>query len=334
MTWQAIAEEQVRRHLGPAGVSASARTASARPTLATESAADCRFPTQQLIHGEWFSPITSRVLVEVVALHRTERWGNMDLRRRRRSSPQWPSFGGSLRPLLPVVGLPDLPAGDGQRRAERGQRPGGEPGVPRADRRRVNNNWVPSYHYRGSVSYVTGTHSVKVGLPGRGRLHPERPYYIVVGAADGVPQQDDDSDANVLDPSGQRPAELEPGDVLRDAVRVQERSAPRHRPLRAGQVDDEEDDVQLRPALRLLHERVPGSDADAGDAARGAVGGQRRQRHHAAQHAADLRDERGAVRLRQPELEGHHAALRHRVRPAGRRQDRHQGAARASTWRV
>ena len=32
----------------------------------------------------------------------------------------------------------------------------------------------------------------------------------------------------------------------------------------------------------------------------------------------------GAVRLRQPELEGHLAALRHGVRPAGRRQDRHQ----------
>ena len=27
-----------------------------------------------------------------------------------------------------------------------------------------NNNWVPSYHYRGAVSYVTGAHSVKVGF--------------------------------------------------------------------------------------------------------------------------------------------------------------------------
>ena len=27
-----------------------------------------------------------------------------------------------------------------------------------------NTNWVPRYHFRGAVSYVTGAHSFKVGF--------------------------------------------------------------------------------------------------------------------------------------------------------------------------
>ena len=110
-----LGEEQVRRHVGPAGRTASART-TISSTNAPEAARDRRFPTQQLIHGEWFSPITSRVLVEFVGLHRTERWGNMDLRPQDQS-PMWPSFGGSFDRYFPAVGLRDLPDADRQRRS-------------------------------------------------------------------------------------------------------------------------------------------------------------------------------------------------------------------------
>ena len=71
------------------------------PTLATESSQEFRFPTQQLIHAEWFSPITSRILVEAVALHRTERWGNMELVPEA-TRPQWPSYGGTFDQFFPL----------------------------------------------------------------------------------------------------------------------------------------------------------------------------------------------------------------------------------------
>ena len=72
-------EEQVRGHVGPAVPLPRARTASTRLT-SPEAASDRRFPAQQLLHAEWWSPLTSKMLIEFVALHRTERWGNMDLR--------------------------------------------------------------------------------------------------------------------------------------------------------------------------------------------------------------------------------------------------------------
>jgi len=131
-------------------------------TTAPESARDRRFPTQQLLHGEWFSPITSKILVEFVGLHRTERWGNMHLRPEA-ESPEWPSFGGSFDRYFPISAYQTYPQMIGvvEQNAVNGQ-------VANLNYRGEtiawNNNWVPSYHYRGSLSYVTGTHSIKVGF--------------------------------------------------------------------------------------------------------------------------------------------------------------------------
>jgi hypothetical protein len=119
-------------------------------TVSPEAGNDRRFPTQQLLHGEWWSPLTSKILIEFVALHRTERWGNMDLR----PTDQ----GGSLNvtpaqyALYPqMIGVTQT-AGDSI------------PSVvfhgPSAI---FNNNWVPNYTYRWAVSYITGAHAFKVG---------------------------------------------------------------------------------------------------------------------------------------------------------------------------
>ena len=45
--------------------------------VAPEAARDFRFPLLRQIHGEWTSPVTSRMLLEVVGMHLYERWGFM-----------------------------------------------------------------------------------------------------------------------------------------------------------------------------------------------------------------------------------------------------------------
>src|SRR5678816_1515761 len=78
-------------------------------------------------------------------------------------SPMWPSFGGSFDRYFDAAKYPVYPQMTGitEQNALNGQAANlqyrGQTGV-------WNNNWVPSYHYRGSVSYVTGTHSIKVGF--------------------------------------------------------------------------------------------------------------------------------------------------------------------------
>jgi hypothetical protein len=44
-------------------------------TRSPEAAGFFRSPVQRLLHAEWTSPVTNRLLLEGVALHRTERWG-------------------------------------------------------------------------------------------------------------------------------------------------------------------------------------------------------------------------------------------------------------------
>jgi hypothetical protein len=49
-------------------------------TVAPEAGRDRRFPRLRQEHLEWTAPITSRLLVDAVAVHLYERWGNMHLR--------------------------------------------------------------------------------------------------------------------------------------------------------------------------------------------------------------------------------------------------------------
>ncbi|MGB7218206.1 MAG: carboxypeptidase regulatory-like domain-containing protein, partial [Vicinamibacterales bacterium] len=115
-----------------------------------EAAFDRRFPTQQLLHAEWWSPLTSKMLLEFVALHRTERWGNMDLR----PTDQ----GGSL--ILSPAQYALYPSMIGVTQTN-GTIPGLRFHGPNGQ---FNNNWVPNYTYRFAVSYITGSHSLKIGL--------------------------------------------------------------------------------------------------------------------------------------------------------------------------
>jgi hypothetical protein len=128
-------------------------------TLAPEAAQDRRFPRLQQQHVEWTSPMTNRLLFEVVGMHFYERWGNMDPRV---SSGNFffpggsltdPAHAAALRQLIPVL---EQSTGMLYR--------GGN-----ADNGNVNNNYwrntrVPNYSYRAAVSYVTGTHNVKAGF--------------------------------------------------------------------------------------------------------------------------------------------------------------------------
>jgi hypothetical protein len=119
-------------------------------TTAPEAANDRRFPVQQLIHGEWWSPLTSKILLEVVALHRTERWGNMDLR----PTDQ----GGSLQVTPAQYAL--YPSMIGVTQTAGSIQPNLNFHGPAGT---FNNNWVPNYTYRWAVSYITGAHAFKVG---------------------------------------------------------------------------------------------------------------------------------------------------------------------------
>ena len=119
-------------------------------TTSPEAANDRRFPVQQLIHGEWWSPLTSKMLIEVVALHRTERWGNMNLR------PT--GDGGSLNVTPAQYAL--YPSMIGVTQQAGGPQPDLDFHGPNGT---FNNNWVPNYTYRYAVSYITGAHAFKVG---------------------------------------------------------------------------------------------------------------------------------------------------------------------------
>ena len=113
-------------------------------TRSPEAGNDRRSPTQRLLHGEWSSPVTNKVLLEAVILHRTERWGNMP--------PLLEGFASGSSPGMIMVvdqggAIPGL------------QYRGGGTGAGI-----YNNTWVPNYFWRAAASYITGSHAIKVGI--------------------------------------------------------------------------------------------------------------------------------------------------------------------------
>jgi hypothetical protein len=131
-------------------------------TLSPESAPDRRAPRLQQQHAEWTSPVTSRLLIEAVGMHLYERWGNMNPRV---GDGGFFTVGGSLtdqahaeaqRGLIPV-----LEQSTGMTYH------GGAVYVtntPQPQNTYWNTTRVPNYYYRAAVSYVTGTHNIKVGF--------------------------------------------------------------------------------------------------------------------------------------------------------------------------
>ena len=126
-------------------------------TAAPETASDRRFPRLEQQHLEWTSPVSNRLLVEVVGMHLFERWGNMHLQQ---GDGNFFKTGGSLDDpvaianqalMIPVV---EQSLGNLLYRMGSASNPN----------HTFNNTAVPSYFYRAAVSYVTGTHNVKVGF--------------------------------------------------------------------------------------------------------------------------------------------------------------------------
>ena len=109
-----------------------------------EAANDRRSPTQRLLQADYSAPLTSRLLLEAVLLHRTERWGNMP-----------PALEGFLSGSAPgIISVTDQGTNKGAYAANLQYR----------GTATYNNNWVPNYFWRAAVSYVTGSHAVKAGV--------------------------------------------------------------------------------------------------------------------------------------------------------------------------
>jgi hypothetical protein len=116
---------------------------------APEAGRDRRFPRLQQQHAEWTSPLTNRLLVEAVGMHLYERWGNMHYRS---GEGNFFKTGGSLDPQFEQF-VPQMISVQ-------------EQSIDMTYRSMVNfnNTSVPNYFYRAAVSYVTGTHNLKVGF--------------------------------------------------------------------------------------------------------------------------------------------------------------------------
>jgi len=140
-----------------------------------DAASDRRFPLQRFVSADWTSPVTNRLLIEASGIHRVERWGNMHLQTGK---------GDNIDALAPgitaIVDNPSLATGASLNY--------------RASSATFNNSWNWNIHYRTAVSYITGSHSFKVGF-NNAFLHHENTTYTnpateyYYNFANGVPSQ-------------------------------------------------------------------------------------------------------------------------------------------------
>ncbi len=168
MTWQANAKNKISGEWEqqaycrcPNGVSA---------VVAPEAGRDRRFPTQRVLMAEWSAPLTSRVLVEAVALHRNTGWGEVHLQ---------PS--GSLNDPAALAAYPQMISVVEQ-----------STGLRYRSAQEFNKNYNDNYFYRAAVSYVTGTHAVKFGFNNTQGASADRTYQfqpVNYRFNNGVPNQ-------------------------------------------------------------------------------------------------------------------------------------------------
>jgi hypothetical protein len=112
-------------------------------TTSAEAGRDRRFPMLRQTHLEWTSPMTSRVLADAVGMHLYERWGNMHLQNERTLD----MLGATAAVIPQLISVQEQSTGMTYRMGTT-----------------WNNNSVPNYAYRASLSYVTGSHNFKVGF--------------------------------------------------------------------------------------------------------------------------------------------------------------------------
>jgi hypothetical protein len=149
----------------PAGVTA---------TTSPDGANDRRFPLQRFVTADWTSPLTSRLLLEASGIHRVERWGGMHLQ-----TGKGENVDGITPGMISVTDNPNPVTGGS---------------LTYRSAAAFNNSWNWNIHYRAAMSYITGSHSFKVGF-NNAYLHHENTDYTDPGApysysfANGVPNQ-------------------------------------------------------------------------------------------------------------------------------------------------
>src|SRR4030095_15091107 len=116
-----------------------------------EAARDRRFPLQRFVQVDWNSPVSSKLLLEASAIHRVERWGDMNLQT---------GTAGNITALAPtVIGIADVGLAPNPGFNYGAAAQGLAPGSPA-----YNNSWNDNWHYRAAISYITGSHQIKVGF--------------------------------------------------------------------------------------------------------------------------------------------------------------------------
>ena len=129
---------------------------NASATTTPDGAQDRRFPLQRFVTADWTSPVTSRLLIEASGIHRVERWGNMHLQ-----TGKGDNVAGITPGMTSVTDNPSLATGASLTYRSAAQ---------------FNNSWNWNIHYRAAVTYVTGSHSFKVGF-NNAYLHHENTTY-------------------------------------------------------------------------------------------------------------------------------------------------------------
>ncbi len=128
-----------------------------------------RFPLQRSMQADWTSPVTSRLLLEAVAIQRVERFVTDDT-----------SGGGSPLPLTDksIISV-----------TEQG---GLVPGLTYRAPATYGNTFMWTLYYRTAVSYVTGSHSLKFGTDAQWGHNDAQSFTHVPYSyrfKDGVPNQ-------------------------------------------------------------------------------------------------------------------------------------------------
>jgi hypothetical protein len=148
-------------------------------TVSPEASVDRRFPLQRFIQMDWNSPVSNRLLLEASAIHRVERWGAMHLQTGKGDNIDAIAPG-----MVGVIDNPSLATGASLNYRAFATPVGGA----------FNNSWNWNIHYRAAVSYITGSHSFKVGFNNAYGHHentsytdPTTPYFY--NFANGVPTQ-------------------------------------------------------------------------------------------------------------------------------------------------
>lgn len=114
-------------------------------TVSPEAGVDRRFPLQRFVTVDWNTPVSNRLLIEASGIHRVERWGGME--------PQVGKLGNidHLEPGIVAITDTNNPVTKNTLNY-------------RAASGTFNNSWNWNIHYRAAVSYVTGSHTFKVGF--------------------------------------------------------------------------------------------------------------------------------------------------------------------------